>query len=127
VQRWARLGKIRDMSQGEARRRLDQILAAMPGFTPHPARPYDKRSIRLLLARIANRAKLDRVHPHAFRRAFATHLLQGGADLRTVQELLGHVNLSTTMRYTNLTISNLKDVHERCHPHAQEKTDAKEN
>jgi integrase/recombinase XerD len=127
VQRWVRLGKMRDMSEAEARRKLDQFLAKTPGFTRTGPRPYDKRSIGLLLTRIAKRAKLERVHPHAFRRAFATHMLQDGADLRIVQELLGHASLSTTMRYTNLIISNLKDVHTRCHPHAREKTDAKEN
>ena len=118
VQREVRLGKVADMSEAEAREKLDQILAATPGFTARPARPYDKRSIRLALRRIAHRAKVPGVHPHCLRRAFATHLLEGGADLRVVQELLGHVNLTTTMLYTRFSNEDLKKIHTRCHPRA---------
>lgn len=96
-------------------------------FTAHPARPYDARSVRLLLNRLAFRARVAGVHPHAFRRAFATHMLERGADLRVVQDLLGHQNVTTTARYTNLSVLHLQSIHERFHPHAQEKTDAKEN
>ncbi len=118
VQHWVRLGKARDMTETEARQKLDQILARTSGFTPHSARPYDKRSIRLALERIAHRSKVPGVHPHCLRRAFATHLLEGGADLRVVQELLGHVNLTTTMLYTRFSNADLKKIHTRCHPHA---------
>ena len=57
-----------------------------------------------------------RVHPHALRHACATHLLKGGADLRHIQELLGHKNLETTSLYTRVGIEDLKEVIERCHP-----------
>jgi site-specific recombinase XerD len=125
VQREVRLGKVRDMSETEARQKLDQILAETPGFTPHPPKQYDRRSIRLALQRIAHRAKVPGVHPHALRRSFATHLLQGGADIRYVQELLGHATLSTTMRYTRLSISDLKGIHTRCHPHGDDHAEEK--
>jgi integrase/recombinase XerD len=114
-----RLGKIRDLSEAEARAKFERLKAETPAFHPHPVRPYNARSIRLLLKRLAFRAKVAGVHPHAFRRAFATHTLERGADLRAIQDLLGHVNVTTTMIYTNLSAANLRTVHDRCHPHAK--------
>ncbi len=75
----------------------------------------------LILRKLADKAGLDaqRVHPHILRHSFATHLLEGGADLRSVQEMLGHADLGTTELYTHVSDGRRRDTYFSAHPHAR--------
>ena len=87
-----------------------------------------QRRVQRILEKYASLASIDkRIHPHMLRHTFATHLLDGGADLRVVQELLGHANLSSTQIYTHVTQSQAKRVYLSAHPMARQRSSELEN
>lgn len=79
-------------------------------------RPLERVAVWQIVTGHAKAAGLRDVHPHTLRHSFATHLLIGGADLRVVQELLGHADIATTQIYTHVDRSRLKSVHQKFHP-----------
>jgi integrase/recombinase XerD len=85
--------------------------------------PLTRAGAFLILRKLAEKAGLEpeRIHPHLLRHSFATHLLEGGADLRSVQEMLGHADLATTELYTHVSDRRRRELYFQAHPHARRK------
>jgi integrase/recombinase XerD len=88
-------------------------------FLSRLGRPMDRTTIWRVVTRLARRSGLvKRIYPHLLRHSFASHLLENGADLRAIQEMLGHADISTTQIYTHVDRRRLQDIHHRFHPRA---------
>ena len=111
---------------GQAAQSLERYLAERPVVREQPAVFLNHRRARLTTRGISAIVKLyatylsndPGIHPHSFRHAYATHLLADGADLRAIQELLGHARLSTTQKYTQVSLTDLMAVYDKAHPKA---------
>jgi integrase/recombinase XerC len=128
---WLRIrGKGRKERQvplpGQASQALERYLATRAIVRDEGAVFLNHRNGRLTTRGISGIVKLyatwlandPSVHPHSFRHAYATHLLADGADLRAIQELLGHARLSTTQKYTQVSLTDLMAVYDKAHPKA---------
>jgi integrase/recombinase XerD len=102
-----------------ARRQKKETAGVLNLFVTPAGKPISRQTIFALIKKYAARCGLDDVSPHTLRHSFATHLVQNRADIRSVQQMLGHADISTTQIYTHMTDAHLRRSYERFHPRAK--------
>lgn len=130
-----RIVPLSDAAVKRIRRYMEQRHALLSNYAEQAlfvsvraGKRLDRRQANRIVAKLAKLAGLPKdVHPHMLRHSFATHMLEAGADLRSVQELLGHENLTTTQRYTHLDMQRIMQVYDAAHPLAGGGSDDKNN
>jgi len=114
-----RAGDVLRKYIAEARPTLTRGKDAPNLFLSYHGKAMRREDVWRVVKKAAQKAGISKkIHPHILRHCFATHLLEGGADLRAVQQMLGHADISTTQVYTHVDRSRLSAVHKRCHPRA---------
>ena len=114
-----RAAQVIDEYVKEARPRLVHSQDELSLFVNARGERLTRQGLWQILKEYAKSAELEGITPHTLRHSFATHMLSGGADLRSVQELLGHANISTTQVYTHLTTEHIRRTYEKAHPRAK--------
>jgi site-specific recombinase XerD len=110
------LGNPSVVSRAEAQRRFRRFLKGTDLVRPKPDRPMNRSTLSSVVREIGRRAGIGKIGPHAIRHSFATHLLERGADIRAIQELLGHVYLTSTQVYTRISNKAVRSTFRRFHP-----------
>jgi site-specific recombinase XerD len=110
------LGRVSKVSREEAMSRLKALVSISQLDRPKPPTPLTPMTVGLILRRLGWRAGLARSNAHMIRHSFASHLYENGADLTTIQTLLGHARIETTAHYARVSAFRLVDIFEKCHP-----------
>lgn len=105
------------LNQGRPKLTKNRLVSEL--FVNSKGKRLTRQGCWMIVKKYARLAKLDNIHPHSLRHSFATHLLEAGADLRAIQELLGHSSISTTQVYTSLTSQDLREIYLEAHPRAK--------